>query len=86
MPDAYFRNDFYGVVTMNKKMCIEMEVDFSGVEFVELDTGTNEINDVEIENVCLFGRDWTERELRAEFGKLAEWIYSAEFKDDGDWE
>lgn len=33
-----------------------------------------EIEDIEIETVHLFNREWTDQELRAEFGNLADWI------------
>lgn len=38
------------------------------------DTGPDELTDVEIETVHMFEREWTTRELRDEFGNLAEWI------------
>jgi hypothetical protein len=41
------------------------------------DTGPDEITDVEIETVYMFEREWTDRELRDEFGNLAEWIKDA---------
>jgi hypothetical protein len=50
------------------------------------DTGPDEIADVEIETVYMFEREWTDRELRDEFGNLAEWIKDAvdmeEFEDE----
>ena len=38
------------------------------------DTGPDDITDVEIETVYLFDREWSDRELRDEFGNLSEWI------------
>jgi hypothetical protein len=37
-------------------------------------TGPDEITGVEIETVYMFDREWTDRELRDEFGNLSEWI------------
>lgn len=33
-----------------------------------------EIDDIQIETVHMFDRDWTDAELRAEFGNIADWI------------
>ena len=38
------------------------------------DTGPDELTDLEIETVYMFDREWTDRELRDEFGRLADWI------------
>jgi hypothetical protein len=42
--------------------------------FSDPDTGPDELVDLEIETVYMFDREWTDRELRAEFGRLADWI------------
>lgn len=41
-----------------------------------------DVDDIEIETVHMFDRDWRHEELEAEFGKLAEWIIeTAETED-----
>jgi hypothetical protein len=44
-----------------------------------------DVEDIEIETVHLFNREWTQDELEDEFGNLAEWIKDAvdmeEFED-----
>jgi len=45
-----------------------------------------DVEDIEIETVHLFNREWTQDELEDEFGNLAEWIKDAvdmeEFEDE----
>tara|TARA_R110000851_G_scaffold62675_6_gene143571 strand:+ start:608 stop:859 length:252 start_codon:yes stop_codon:yes gene_type:complete len=77
-------NFIRGVVSVKKRVTIEIEIEMSGNEFIEYDTGTHTIDDVEIESAHMFGRDWSEIELRAEFGALASWVTAT---DNGeDWE
>ena len=41
-----------------------------------------DVEDIYIETVYMFDREWTQKELEAEFGKLAEWIIeTAEAED-----
>lgn len=41
-----------------------------------------EIEDVQIETVHMFGSEWTDAELRAEFGNLADWIIGSVEEDE----
>lgn len=63
---------------MRKSDTIEIEVHMTGRRFVEHDTGTDEMIDVEIETAYMFGREWSEKELRDEFGKLADYIIDSD--------
>ena len=47
-------------------------------------TGPDEVTEVEIEEVEMFGSQWTEQELKMHFGDLYKWI-KAEV-DSNDWE
>ena len=59
---------------MRKSDTVEIEVHMTGHRFIEDDTGTYEMQDVEIETAHMFGREWSEKEMRDEFGKLADYI------------
>ena len=59
---------------MRKWVTIEIGVELSGRLVHDPDTGPDGVDDVEIDTAHMFGRDWSEIELRAEFGALATWI------------
>lgn len=83
-----FRHAVRGVVRMTTASAASVEMcftaDMSGRRIVEADTGTDEIIDIQIESLHMFGRDWYPAEIRAEFGNLAEWIIDQH--DRGYWE
>ncbi len=74
---------------MKTEIYREIEIELTGVR-VKCDLGIPrtpswyEVEDVQIESVHMFGRSWTENELRAEFGKLADWII--ENVDEQEWD
>lgn len=69
---------------MKADIYLDFTATLTGRRVHDPDTGPDEVEDIELETVYMFDREWNNRELRDEFGNLADWIIGT--VDSGDFE